>query len=168
MINRYLVAVFCFLVGLLAYFYTVQVNKPDAQRRSSSSENVDYRLTSKPDRMPKPRPSIRAARSRPRVPASPAARGRSHVHPRKTVRPSGFSALELRIAWCESKNSYTAQNPTSTASGRWQFLKSTWNRFMGYSEAYLAPPHIQDLKARQVLNAQGTRPWNASRHCWSR
>ena len=34
-----------------------------------------------------------------------------------------------RIAYCESKNVATAKNPTSSASGRFQFLKSSWEYY---------------------------------------
>src|SRR5690606_11154838 len=43
----------------------------------------------------------------------------------------------------ESGGSLTAQNPSSTASGKWQFLDSTWAGFGGYASAYLAPESVQ-------------------------
>lgn len=79
----------------------------------------------------------------------------------------GLPPVMVRIRWCESRNNYTAQNRRSTASGAWQFLDSSWANFAGYPRAYLAPPDVQDQKAMNVYNAVGTRPWNASRSCWS-
>ena len=89
--------------------------------------------------------------------------------------PPAGDVLE-RIAGCESGSgpnspgSYTAQNPRSTASGRYQFLDSTFQSLdaaEGYSRAADAPPAVQDAAARELLAEQGTTPWNASRGCWS-
>jgi hypothetical protein len=51
---------------------------------------------------------------------------------------------------CESGGSLTAQNPSSSASGKWQVIDSTWNNFMGYPTAASAPEWVQDEKARQL------------------
>ncbi len=75
--------------------------------------------------------------------------------------------IMLRVRWCESRNNYTAESRRSTASGAWQFLDSSWARYAGYARAMDAPPEVQDQKALNVYNAVGTRPWNASRRCWS-
>jgi len=79
----------------------------------------------------------------------------------------GFPAVMLRIRWCESRDDYTARNPTSSASGAWQFIDSTWANYGGYPRAYLAPPEVQDAKAMLTYQASGTRPWAASRSCWA-
>ncbi len=78
-----------------------------------------------------------------------------------------------RIRGCESgsgakgKPNYTAQNSTSTASGAYQFLDSTWAGFGGYAKARLAPPAVQEDKAFRTFSEQGTRPWDASYGCWA-
>ena len=46
----------------------------------------------------------------------------------------------------ESGGNPMARN-SSSASGLWQFIDSTWNYFGGYSSAYLAPPSVQNAKA---------------------
>lgn len=62
----------------------------------------------------------------------------------------------------ESGGSITAQNPTSTASGKWQFLDSTWQGYGGYAKASYAPEHIQDEKARQLwAGGAGCFHWSA-------
>lgn len=95
------------------------------------------------------------------VPTQPPAQQRS-VAP---VKPVGIAILE-RIKQCESGGNYQAQNRSSTASGAYQFLDSTWNGYGGYQKARLAPPAVQDQKARETYNRSGTRPWESSRSCW--
>ena len=60
----------------------------------------------------------------------------------------------------ESRGNIRAQNPRSTASGKWQFLDSTWRRIpaaRGYSKARHAPEQVQDAAARWL--------WNGGRGC---
>ena len=63
---------------------------------------------------------------------------------------------------------YRAQNPTSTASGAYQFLDSTWRRvapkagFPGYSRAIHAPPRVQDHVALWLYNNGGRSAWNGT------
>jgi hypothetical protein len=62
----------------------------------------------------------------------------------------------------ESGGNITAQNPTSTASGKWQFIDSTWAGFGGYAKARYAPESVQDAKARQLwAGGAGCSHWSA-------
>lgn len=81
---------------------------------------------------------------------------------------TGIAVLEA-IKQCESGGSYTAQNPTSTASGAYQFLDSTWQSMdaaAGYARAVDAPEAVQDAAAVELYTEQGTTPWLASASCW--
>lgn len=68
----------------------------------------------------------------------------------------------------ESRGDYTAQNPSSTASGAYQFLDSTWRNvapkagFPGYSRAKYAPPRVQDHVALWLYNNGGKSAWNGT------
>lgn len=61
----------------------------------------------------------------------------------------------------ESGGNLRAQNPTSSASGKFQFLDSTWAGYGGYLHAKDAPASVQDARAAQV--------WDGGRGClnWS-
>jgi hypothetical protein len=65
-----------------------------------------------------------------------------------------------RIMQCESGGSDTAQNPSSTASGKWQILDSTWGGYGGYRRARDAPESVQDARARQLwAGGAGRSQW---------
>ena len=95
---------------------------------------------------------------------------RPRVRPSRSSRGCGsdMETCLAAIARCESGGRYDAENATSTASGRYQALKGTWDGYGGYAEAKDAPPEVQEAWAREAYAKAGTRPWNASRHCWGR
>lgn len=77
----------------------------------------------------------------------------------KPIVRSGHS-LPASIIECESGGSYTAENPTSTASGKYQIVDGTWDGYGGYSHASDAPPHVQDARAAQIWNGgKGKNHW---------
>ena len=62
----------------------------------------------------------------------------------------------------ESRGDIRAKNPRSTASGKWQFLNSTWARHRGYLRAMDAPEWVQDEKARMLwAGGRGCSHWSA-------
>jgi hypothetical protein len=79
----------------------------------------------------------------------------------------GFTPLQLKIRWCESRDNYKAQNSRSSASGAWQFIDGTWRSVTGLpGSAKDYDKATQDAAFRKLFAASGTRPWAASRGCW--
>jgi len=73
----------------------------------------------------------------------------------------------IRIARAESNFNQYAKNPNSTAKGIYQFIDSTWR------SNCLKDGNVYDFKdnincAWKVYQKQGDRPWNASKHIWSK
>lgn len=73
-----------------------------------------------------------------------------------------YSGVLPPVSDCESGGDYTAENPKSTASGRWQIVDDTWNGYRGYSHASDAPPEVQDDKAAELwAGGAGASHWEA-------
>ncbi len=79
--------------------------------------------------------------------------------------PSGFLAC---VRAHESGGNYQAKNPTSTASGAYQFLDSTWRTMSaraghsGWGSARSAPPAVQDAVAIYTVNSGWRSAWNGT------
>lgn len=84
------------------------------------------------------------------------------------------SAILVQVSQRESGGNYGAQNPTTTASGAYQFVNDTWQmatRATGvgtqYATAAQAPQWVQDANALWLLRFAGGDPnasvaWGAS------
>ena len=81
--------------------------------------------------------------------------------------PSGQCGGDLPPCWVmmrESRGDIRAENPRSTASGKWQFLDGTWGGYGGYAHASHAPEQVQDERARQLwAGGRGCSHWSACR-----
>lgn len=70
---------------------------------------------------------------------------------------------------CESGGRADAQNPSSTASGLFQFLDTSWIAYGGgqyASRAKFATPAQQLAVANRAFAQSGLSPWAASQGCW--
>lgn len=84
-----------------------------------------------------------------------------------TPSTAGPTALEA-VRWCESRDDYRAENPTSTASGAFQFVASTWEWVTGLEPpASRYPRDVQDAAFLELWDdGAGARHWAPSRTCW--
>lgn len=96
----------------------------------------------------------------------------THSKAEKIIVPAELDA----IAGCESgthdpdsPGDYKREStdPTSTASGRYQILDSTWHYLGGKGRAKNAPPWKQDKLAVKLYGLEGLSPWYASKSCWA-
>lgn len=71
-------------------------------------------------------------------------------------------AIPQYICNRESGGWANVKNRVSSASGKYQFLDSTWAGFGGYAHAGQAPESVQDQKAAQLWNGgRGCSHWSA-------
>ncbi len=71
---------------------------------------------------------------------------------------SGDVWEQLRI--CEAGGDYT-RNSGNGYYGAYQYNLGTWANYGGYASPHLAPPAVQDAKARETQAARGWSPWPA-------
>jgi Transglycosylase-like domain len=70
---------------------------------------------------------------------------------RRPSQPDDVQRALATIRTMESGGNYTAKNPSSSASGAYQFLDTTWGGYGGYPRAWMAPPAVQDQKAAELV-----------------
>ena len=101
-------------------------------------------------RIPRPVPVSVPARAAP-APAAPASAR------------CGGSLPTCGVMACESGGDIRVRNRAgSSASGKWQIIRSTWNGYGGYAEARDAPEHVQDAKARELwAGGAGASHWRS-------
>lgn len=74
--------------------------------------------------------------------------------------PCGGSLPSCCTLQKESGGNPTAQNPTSSSSGLWQFTDDTWGGYGGYQHAKDAPASVQNERAVQVFaGGAGASNW---------
>lgn len=83
--------------------------------------------------------------------------------PCSTMRRESGGDLRIWNGGCYYPVGYAGSNPCgSTASGKWQFIRSTWAMFGGYLNAADAPESVQDAKARATwAGGRGCSHWSA-------
>jgi len=63
-----------------------------------------------------------------------------------------------RLRLCEAGGNYT-RNSGNGYYGAYQYNLSSWGNYLGYARPDLAPPAVQDAKARETQAARGWAPW---------
>ena len=67
--------------------------------------------------------------------------------------PAELGAILATIRAMESGGDYTVSSTSSSASGAYQFVDSTWRGYGGYRRAKDAPPPVQDAKAAEQVTS---------------
>jgi hypothetical protein len=77
-----------------------------------------------------------------------------------------LSGIAGCIAEYESGGDPRAENPTTTASGLYQFVDGTWNGYGGYYHAADAPVSVQTERFYQVWDGgNGASQWVVAHNC---
>ena len=73
---------------------------------------------------------------------------------RKAVFNKKVTKLMNAVKWHESRGNYKAHSRYSSACGAYQYIRSTWNNYMGYKTACAAPKWVQDKRMRNELTTR--------------
>jgi len=88
------------------------------------------------------------------------------VKPKTHSKKVSLAGIAACIAKYESGGNPRAQNPSSSASGLFQFIDGTWNHFGGYARAMYAPVSVQLQKFYIIWNGgRGAHHWVVAPKC---
>lgn len=144
----------------------VTVPEPPPTTEPPTTTTTEAPVTTQAPTTVKPKPVPTTAKPVPVTTAAPVVEEiPAEEAPEPEIGVSGACGGDLPPCYVmmrESGGNITAQNPTSTASGKWQFLDSTWQGYGGYAKARYAPESVQDAKARQLwAGGRGCSHWSA-------
>lgn len=136
---------------------TTTTTQPDASPTTTTTTTLPPTeptpdTTQAPDNEPAPAPATTTTTTKPALPAAPPARN-------IPVSADRIEHILATIRYLESRGDYLAPPNKGNASGAYQFIGSTWANYGGYAHAYLAPPEVQDERARLDVEMFLTR-WN--------
>ena len=80
--------------------------------------------------------------------------------------PQNAWGIAQKVMGAESSGRANAQNPTSSASGLFQIIKSTWESNSPYSWDKRFDPEANAHTASIIYSRRGWQPWNASKSSW--
>lgn len=90
------------------------------------------------------------------------------------VASSTKEIILAKISWCESRNDPKAKNASSSASGKFQFIRSSWEHYGkqlwggDWVNKDVFNEKDNEELAGYVYDKNGTVDWLASAECWSK
>lgn len=99
----------------------------------------------------------------------------SYTPPTEVLKATTTEAsLISAIAKCESNNDPKAKNKNSSASGRFQFIRGTWEHYGkelwkdGWIKKDVFNYEDNTELATYVVEKYGTKDWDESKFCWNK
>ncbi len=101
---------------------------------------------------------LREAQEAKKVQAEADAKAAKLASTRRAPLVIGGDDVWAQLRYCEAGGNYTT-NTGNGYFGAYQYNLSTWGNYGGYASPDLAPPEVQDAKARATQAARGWSPW---------
>lgn len=144
------------------YTLTINTKQPDALELKANKGNFDQEVVAplKASQAAKAAAdAVAAQEAANRAAALVAATRVSSAPAAKPVVIGGDDAF-AKLRFCEAGGDYT-KNTGNGYYGAYQYNMGTWANYGGYARPDLAPPEVQDAKARATQAARGWSPWPA-------
>lgn len=143
------------------YTLTINTKNPEALELKANKGNFDQEVVA-------PLKAAQAAKAAADAVAAQEAANRAVVT--NTVRVSSAPTAKpvviggddafAKLRFCEAGGDYT-KNTGNGYYGAYQYNIGTWANYGGFARPDLAPPEVQDAKARATQAARGWSPWPA-------
>jgi hypothetical protein len=142
------------------YTLTINTKQPDALELKANKGTFDQEVVAplKASQAAKAAADAAAQEAANRAAAIAATRV-SSAPAAKPVVIGGDDAF-AKLRFCEAGGDYT-KNTGNGYYGAYQYNIGTWANYGGYARPDLAPPEVQDAKARATQAARGWSPWPA-------
>ena len=143
------------------YTLTINTKQPDALELKANKGNFDQEVVAplKASQAAKAAADAAAQEAANRAAALAAATRVSSAPAARPVVIGGDDAF-AKLRFCEAGGDYT-KNTGNGYYGAYQYNIGTWANYGGFARPDLAPPEVQDAKARATQAARGWSPWPA-------
>ena len=141
------------------YTLTINTKQPDALELKANKGNFDQEVVA-------PLRASQAAKAAADAAAAQEAANRAAIATRVSSAPAakpvviGGDDAFAKLRFCEAGGDYT-KNTGNGYYGAYQYNIGTWANYGGFARPDLAPPEVQDAKARATQAARGWSPWPA-------
>ena len=143
------------------YTLTINTKQPDALELKANKGNFDQEVVAplRASQAAKAAADAAAQEAANRAAALAAATRVSSAPAARPVVIGGDDAF-AKLRFCEAGGDYT-KNTGNGYYGAYQYNIGTWANYGGFARPDLAPPEVQDAKARATQAARGWSPWPA-------